>query len=255
MLGDPKKLRTRLGHGYLLSWKDDLSRDGASRPDGLVERLLADPDNVSSLRAHFGRPDMSKEELAEWLRSGLAGGGLALLRTRRSAPQLRAPPVHDIRDVERPDSSSSSAEEAYEEAPTFVGVEVVDTLGNRPGDGELRLSLAGLSNAYAPYERVVQRPISSSAHVGAGCLHLDFHREPPTPPGPLPVAPEVEPSDGSMKITVVDYEGQPIDGTIRVAQAHRELLHGPLREDGVSVVLPDSGPITVNVNVVPSSKR
>lgn len=75
MLGDPVKLRTPRGYGYLVSWRDKLRINNQARAEDLVQRVLADPANVRSLLDGLGRPDAPLEELREWLCTGLGWAG------------------------------------------------------------------------------------------------------------------------------------------------------------------------------------
>ena len=99
MLSDPKRLRTRGGHGYLVSWKHRLRTNYEPAAAAVVERLLEDDGNVESLRGALGRPDASLDDLAEWLITGLASGALNLLKTRVNPPVLDAPPETNLTDL------------------------------------------------------------------------------------------------------------------------------------------------------------
>jgi hypothetical protein len=48
MLGDPKRLRTADGFGYLVSWKHRLRLQSDAQARAFVERVLEDPANVST---------------------------------------------------------------------------------------------------------------------------------------------------------------------------------------------------------------
>lgn len=103
VLSDPKRLRTPSGHGYLVSWKHRLRVQEDERAAAIVERILADPANIESLRAGIGRPEATEEELAQWLVSGLAGGGLQLLKTKVQAPSMDRPPETSLFDLLPPE--------------------------------------------------------------------------------------------------------------------------------------------------------
>ncbi len=103
VLSDPKRLRTPGGYGYLVSWKHRLRVQGDERAAAVVEKILADPANVESLRAGIGRPEATEEELAQWLVSGLAGGGLQLLKTKVQAPVMDRPPETNLFDLLPPE--------------------------------------------------------------------------------------------------------------------------------------------------------
>ncbi|MBV1857518.1 MAG: hypothetical protein KUG77_03835 [Nannocystaceae bacterium] len=116
MLGDPKRLRTPGGYGYLVSWKHRFRLNNDAEAVQLVERVLADPHNVEALRAGLARPEATEEELAAWLITGLAGGGLQLLKTNVLPPLFDAPSVTPL----RPDRPKPNVER-----PTWISLEVV----------------------------------------------------------------------------------------------------------------------------------
>lgn len=93
MLGDPTRLRTLHGHGFLCSWKDKLRFEGREDALAVVQQLLDDPANVAALREHYGDADPS--ELEQRLVGLLLGGWSALVRTR---PRFR--PLTDVGDTE-----------------------------------------------------------------------------------------------------------------------------------------------------------
>lgn len=110
MLSDPKRLRTRSGHGYLISWKHRLRTQTEAAAAAIVERLLDDPANVGSLRAGIGRPEATMDELAQWLVTGLNSGALNLLKTRVEPPILDAPPETDLFDLLPPEEPKRELE-------------------------------------------------------------------------------------------------------------------------------------------------
>jgi len=128
MLSDPKRLRTPGGYGYLVSWKHRFRIDNDAQAAELVERLLADPDNVEALRGSLGRPEASEEELAEWLGTGLAGGALQLLKTKVAPPVFDTPEVTPLRPC-RPDRPKPNIER-----PTWISIEVIREDGARVPD-------------------------------------------------------------------------------------------------------------------------
>lgn len=93
VLGDPTRLRTRRGHGFLCSWKDKLRFQGREDALALVERLLDDPTNVAALREQYG--DVDRSELEQRVVDQLIGDWSALVRTR---PRLR--PLTDAGNTE-----------------------------------------------------------------------------------------------------------------------------------------------------------
>ncbi len=110
MLSDPKKLRTRRGHGYLVSWHDRLRMRSESQAASVVERILEDADNVAALRRGIGRPDASEDDLREWIISGLAGGGLNLLKTKLRPRVFDEPPRTNLFDLLPPEPVPDTAE-------------------------------------------------------------------------------------------------------------------------------------------------
>ncbi len=103
MLSDPKRLRTRGGHGYLVSWKHRLRITTEPAAAAIVERLLDDSQNVAALRSGIGRPEATMDELAEWLVTGLSSGALNLLKTRVAAPVFDRPAETDLFDLLPPE--------------------------------------------------------------------------------------------------------------------------------------------------------
>lgn len=98
MLSDPRRLRTAQATGFLVSWRDKFRIETEDEARALVARILDDPENVAALRASLGA-DASDLELEEWLVTGLAGGGLTLVRTKRQPPTLDPPKVVDLVDL------------------------------------------------------------------------------------------------------------------------------------------------------------
>lgn len=129
MLSDPKRLRTRSGHGYLVSWKHRLRTHSDDAAAAIVERLLDDPANVAALQAGIGRPQATMNELAQWLVTGLNSGSLNLLKTLVTPPVLDAPPQTDLFDLLPP-----------EEANVTLGSEPVTIEGDLLDFSGLRLS-------------------------------------------------------------------------------------------------------------------
>lgn len=93
VLGDPKRLRTRRGYGFLCSWKDKFRFQDREDALAMVEQLLDDPENVAALREQYGNVDRS--DLEQRLVDQLVGGWSALVRTR---PRFR--PLTDVGDTE-----------------------------------------------------------------------------------------------------------------------------------------------------------
>jgi outer membrane protein OmpA-like peptidoglycan-associated protein len=143
VLGDPKRLRTRKGHGFLVGWKHKLKLQGRSDAvDVLVARLLADPSNLAALRAGLGRAGASEEELAEVLRAGLVEGGLVLLKTRPRAPVLDAPAEMSLFDLLPPERARPGAPETVS---TGFSLRVVDEAGEPLRGVETRWLVDGAS--------------------------------------------------------------------------------------------------------------
>jgi hypothetical protein len=93
VLGDPTRLRTLHGYGFLCSWKDKLKFRDQEDALAMVERILDDPANVAALREHYG--DIERSDLEQRLVGQLVGGWSALMRTRR-----RYRPLTDIDNTE-----------------------------------------------------------------------------------------------------------------------------------------------------------
>lgn len=198
MLSDPKRLRTRRGHGYLVSWKHRLRTSSEPAAAAIVERLLEDETNVESLRAALGRPEASLDDLAEWLVTGLASGSLDLLKTRVNPPVLDAPPETDLTDLLPPPEPKRDLDSL-----TF---EVVD----QDGEGiaaryQVHAPSGDPSGSLPPGERRFVGDLEDDAHVevelSAVQLPLRDVATEPTEPVPLgpggtepePTQPEVVP--------------------------------------------------------------
>lgn len=110
MLSDPRRLRTPNGDGYFVSWKHRLRTQSEPAAAAIVERLLADPANVASLRAGIGRPEATMDELAQWLVTGLACGALNLLKTRVTPPVFERPPETNLFDLLPPQEPEGELE-------------------------------------------------------------------------------------------------------------------------------------------------
>ncbi len=93
MLGDPTRLRTPHGYGFLCSWKDRLKFRDQEDAVAMVERLLDDPANLAALREQYG--DVERGDLEQRLVAQLIGGWSALVRTRR-----RFRPLTDAENAE-----------------------------------------------------------------------------------------------------------------------------------------------------------
>ena len=110
MLSDPRRLRTANGFGYLVSWKHRVRTQSEPAAVSIVERLLADPANVASLRAGIGRPEATMDELVQWLVTGLASGAPNLLKTRVTPPVLDRPPETNLFDLLPPQEPKGELE-------------------------------------------------------------------------------------------------------------------------------------------------
>ncbi len=237
MLGDPKKLKTRAGHGYLVSWKDRLRVEDDAH--ALAKRILDDPHNVAALRQARGNPSATMDELAHWLSSGLAGGSFALLRTEAKPRALRTPPEVDLRNLIRGDGIGADTTEP-EQTRTFVSVEVIDTAGQCPGAGELRFSLNGRFSTHLASEYVRRGELRPEAQAAAGCLDLDFRTStskssrltPPIEPAPT--------ENATITFEVVSASGEPLDLGFRVTRHNAELVAGRTSKAAVQVPGPAS---------------
>jgi len=236
MIGDPKKLRTRGGHGFLVGRRDRLRSDEAQAAESLADQLLSDPANVNAMRRGLGRPEASIDELREWLNSGLASGSLSLLRTRAAPRQLRSTHSQDLRDLVDGDSSVAPTRGAETEAAlTEVSVEVVDQHGQRPSGGELRFSLNGAFSTHPAFEKVHKTKVSEASEAGAGCLFLDFESDEHAEDRerPRPVTPEVVPTD-VLTFVIVTPGGDPIPASYRLLDGETEVAAGHGAELSVS---------------------
>ena len=124
VLGDPKRLKTASGHGYLVSWKHRLRGESDADARELAKRLLADPHNVEQLRHGLGRPLASLEELEEWLASGLAAKALVALKTKPRVPVFDPPEVTDLADL-----LPAETPEPKREVRSWIAVQAVDSKG------------------------------------------------------------------------------------------------------------------------------
>lgn len=124
VLSDPKKLRTRRGHGYLVSWRDRMRCEDVEAAEALAERLLDETGNLDALRGALGRPDASRDEVADWLAGALAAGSMVAVRTRRKPPVFDAPPEVDLRDLVGPTPDEQRPEET-----TWLEIRLVDEVG------------------------------------------------------------------------------------------------------------------------------
>lgn len=194
VLSDPKRLRTRGGYGYLVSWKHRLRLRTEPEAAALVERLLDEPGNVEALRAGIGRPEASLDELAEWLVTGLASGALNLLKTRVQPPVFDAPPETDLFDLLPPEEAKAELEsltfEVVEQAGQGVAVHYQvhapsgHPSGSLPG-GERRFIGELEHHAHVEVElSAIQLPLRPHPEVEP--VAPDSEREDPGPPAPPP---------------------------------------------------------------------
>lgn len=61
VLGDPKRLRTRKGHGFLVGWKHKLKLQG--RSDVAVQDIVPDPEGGEDGAPAMSRDDRTSETL------------------------------------------------------------------------------------------------------------------------------------------------------------------------------------------------
>lgn len=191
MLGDPRKLKTRRGYGYLVSWRDSgrgLSREQAR---ALAQRLLDEPGNYEALLAGTGR-QATREELLDWLAEELATGALRCVRTKRAPPVLDEPPVQDLQDLIVPTGPTEDRPQR-----SFIDLEIVGESGV-----PVRAGHAELGEAHA---RITSEPIIQEGQIYAdfaagptGALakltELRWWAEAPPPkPGPRDTTPIVAP--------------------------------------------------------------
>jgi len=186
VLSDPKRLRTRGGHGYLVSWKHRLRIHSEPQAAALVERILDDAANVEALRAGIGRPDATMEELAEWLVTGLNSGGLNLLKTRVKAPVFDSPPETDLFDLLPPEEPKAELDSL-----TF---EVVDQSGEGVAARFQVFAPSGDSaGALGAGERRFVGDLEANADVEVELSAIVLPLRPIEEERPTPLGPETEP--------------------------------------------------------------
>lgn len=237
VLSDPKRLRTRCGHGYLVSWKHRLRTESEPAAAALVEQLLDDPANVEALRAAIGRAEATMDELAQWLVSGLASGALNLLKTRVTPPILDTPPHTDLFDLLPPEEPKRELEsltfEVVDQSGEGIGVHYLvhapsgESSGSLPAgerrfEGELEPDAdveVEFSSIVLPLRAEVEpeapRPVGPDPEPdrptptpdSPSPTGTDPSTQAPSPPGPTPQS-----DTAWFEVRVVDEIGEPIDG-------------------------------------------
>ncbi|MGH1341634.1 MAG: hypothetical protein ACRBN8_08800 [Nannocystales bacterium] len=222
VLGDPKRLRTPGGHGYLVSWKHRLKVQDDERSAALVQRILDDPTNLESLRAGIGQPQATRDELAEWLATGLSSGALELLKTRTNPPVMDRPPEANLFDLLPPqeprreleslsfevvDGDGEGVAARYQvHAPSGEPAGVLPAgerrrVGELEGDAYVEVELSGLQ--LPPREDGDTEDEKPESPLGPGATQPERPGEPrplgpggvePEPVGPGPVGPQPSPS-------------------------------------------------------------
>ncbi|MEM6296328.1 MAG: OmpA family protein [Myxococcota bacterium] len=238
VLGDPKRLRTAGGHGFLISWKHLLRTQAEADAAEMVKRLLDDPRNVDALREGLGRPEASTEDLAQWLLTGFTAGALQLLQTTAPARIFDRPEETDLIDLLPPEEPKRQLESLTFAVVDQAGQGVTaayqvyapsgDTAGSLPA-GERRFvgDLEPRSDVEIELSSIVL-PLRPK-HDEPGPLGPDPEPERPQP-GPKADAPQPTGSDPSthaparpnprpssetawFEARVVDELGEPIEGT------------------------------------------
>ncbi len=237
MLGDPKRLRTRGGHGYLVSWKHRLRTRSEPQAAAVVERILEDPANVAALRAAIGQAEATMDELSQWLVTGLASGALNLLKTRVNPPVLDRPPETDLFDLLPPEEPKRELESLTfevvdqhgEGVPVHFGVYAPsgDLSGSLPAgerrfvgelerNADVEVELAAIVLPLRPEKdeakpKVEPTPLRPDPKPQRPETPLPSGTDPsthaPTPPGPTPNV-----DAASFEVRVVDELGEPIEG-------------------------------------------
>lgn len=274
MLSDPKRLKTPGGHGYLVSWKHRLRTRSEASAAAVVERLLGDPHNVEALRAGIGRPNATMDELAEWLVTGLASGGLNLLKTRVNPPIFDSPQETDLFDLLPPEEPKRDLDsltfEVVEQGGEGVAVRFQvyapsgDPAGSLPA-GERRFvgELEPGADVELELEAIVLplRPEVENEHPEA----LGPDGVEPEPPDETPTdGPETARGDrsdrdpdrgrnddiaqGQYEVRVVDELGEPIDGVSLSFFIDGKSEAMTTRTDGVARLdaTPGAGTVTVD---------
>ena len=272
MLSDPKRLKTPGGHGYLVSWKHRLRTRSEASAAAVVERLLGDPHNVEALRAGIGRPNATMDELAEWLVTGLASGGLNLLKTRVNPPIFDSPQETDLFDLLPPEEPKRDLDsltfEVVEQGGEGVAVRFQvyapsgDPAGSLPAgerrfvgelepgaDVELELEAIVLPlrpevenehpEALGP-DGVEPEPPDETPTDGPAPMGGDPSTHAPTPPGPTPQA-----DTASFEVRVVDELGEPVEGVPLTFFCDGTSLPSVTDASGVARIEAARGPGTV----------
>ena len=99
MLGNPKRLRTRTGTGFLVGRKHRIRTDSDEAARKVAQRLLADPRNIEALRSELGSPGASLDELESWLSAGLASNSFSVITTKPRPPVFEQAEVTSLVDL------------------------------------------------------------------------------------------------------------------------------------------------------------
>ncbi|MGH1345949.1 MAG: Ig-like domain-containing protein [Nannocystales bacterium] len=201
MLGDPKRLKTRNGYGYLISWKHKLRVASQGQAESLARRILEDAANVEQIRAALGRPEASVEELESWLATGLASEHVVALKTKPQVPVFDEPPIQDLKDLLPPHQPSAQPRTGFVDIALFEqdGASVANEPYRiiSPDFEEFRGTLDDDGRAHHdPVAYGVCRV--SFPHIDKG----DWVARPGPPAPELPF----------VDVVVTDEEGQPVAG-------------------------------------------
>lgn len=219
MLSDAKRLKTRDGYGYLVSWKDKLRVESEAQASELAKRILADAYNVEQIRQGLGRPTATLDELEEWLASGLAAKALVALRTKPRPRVFDEQRVTNLMDLLPPEEPPEPAVQTG-----YIDIRLTEHDGTpapdepyrivTPDFEEIRGSLDTEGHAHHdPVARSVCRV--SFPNIDQGDWQMR-----PGPPQPKPPF---------LDVIVTDEEGTPVAG------APWELeLPGGVNESGIA---------------------
>lgn len=276
MLGDPKRLCTTGGHGYLVSWKHRLRTESEPAAAAIVERLLDDAANIEALRAGIGRPQATMDELAQWLVTGLASGALNLLKTRVTPPVFDAPPQTNLFDLLPPEEARRELEsltfEVVDQGGEGVTVQYQvhapsgDSSGSLPAgerrfegelepDADVEVELSAIvlplrpnaeaesPSALGPDPEPERPPPAPDTPPATG---TDPSTHAPVPPGPIPPAPVPGSDTATFETQVVDELGVPVEGVPLTFFIHGATRPATTDRSGIARVEANTGPGTVS---------
>jgi len=215
MLSDPKKLRTRQGHGYLVGRRDRLRVGSEQQARKMARRLMDEPGNEGALRSALGAgAGTSRDEIEEWLATALAAGSMQLLRTKRKPRPLDTPKTTDLVDL-LPDGEPFSDHVGTH----WVSFELVDR-SETPLRANFTLTVDGgpVRRGYLPEDgkyRHTGLEDGSASSVALSDFSITAGRHGPSGDNTIPAVPSVGPDtppDGAhfVSFAVQDAAGNPV---------------------------------------------